>query len=260
MLARARCGMSRAPVLSVPNGGLEHAMHNMQRQPDRVAIDGPSASGKSTVGRMLAQRWGYRFLDTGIMYRCVTHIALRRKVDLASERDLGELAAELEFQLRQSAAGESELTVCGQPVGRSIYSDEVTASVSPVSAVASVRAALVAKQRQIGAEGEIVMAGRDIGTVVMPDAPLKVYLDASPGARAHRRFAELRCGGGTESYEEILASIAHRDGYDSSREHSPLARADDAILINTDALSAEEVVNHIIETCATQLAAERTRT
>ena len=259
MLARARCGMSRAPVLSVPNGGFEHAMRNLQRQPDRVAIDGPSASGKSTVGRMLAQRWGYRFLDTGIMYRCVTHYALRRKVDLASERDLGELALELEFQLRQSAAGESELTVCGHPVGRGIYSDEVTASVSPVSAVAAVRTALVAKQRQIGAEGEIVMAGRDIGTVVMPDAPLKVYLDASPGARANRRFAELQNNGGKESKEEILASIAHRDGFDSSREHSPLMRADDAILINTDALSAEGVVNHIIETYAAQRPAEPMR-
>ena len=259
MLARARCDMSRAPVLSVPNGGLEHAMHNLQRQPDRVAIDGPSASGKSTVGRMLAQRWGYRFLDTGIMYRCVTHYALRRKVDLASERDLGELAAELKFELHQSATDESELTVCGHPAGRDIYSDEVTASVSPVSAVAGVRTALVAKQRQIGAEGEIVMAGRDIGTVVMPDAPLKVYLDASPGARANRRFAELRCGGGKESYEEILASIAHRDRYDSSREHSPLTRAGDAILINTDALSAAEVVNRIIETYAAQHAAEPTR-
>ena len=234
-------------------------MHNMQRQPDRVAIDGPSASGKSTVGRMLAQRWGYRFLDTGIMYRCVTHIALRRKVDLASERDLGELATELEFQLRQSATDESELTVCGQPVGRGIYSDEVTASVSPVSAVATVRTALVAKQRQIGAEGEIVMAGRDIGTVVIPDAPLKVYLDASTTSRANRRFAELLNSGGTESYEEILASIAHRDRYDSSREHSPLTRAVDAMLINTDALSAAEVVNHIIETYATQHAAEPTR-
>lgn len=259
MLARARCGMSRATVGSVPNGGLEHAMRNLQRQPDRVAIDGPSASGKSTVGRMLARRWRYTFLDTGIMYRCVTHYALRRKVDLASEQDLGELALELKFQLRQSATSESELTVCGHPVGRDIYSDEVSASVSPVSAVAAVRTALVAKQRQIGAEGEIVMAGRDIGTVVMPDAPLKVYLDASPGARANRRFAELQHGGGTESYEEILASIAHRDRYDSSREHSPLTRAVDAILINTDALSAEDVVNFIIETYAAQRPAEPTR-
>ena len=260
MPANARFGMSSISVCRALNRGCEPVQPNMQSKPDRVAIDGPSASGKSTVGRMLAHRWCYRFLDTGLMYRCVTHFALQRRVDLSNEHELGDLASSLDFRLRLSAPSASELMVCGRPAGRDLYSDAVTASVSAVSAIAEVRKALVAKQRQIGAEGDIVMAGRDIGTVVMPDAPLKVYLDASATARAGRRCSELRGKGETVSYEEIRASIAHRDGYDSSREHSPLVRAGDATLIETDALSAEQVVDRIIETCAARSPSRATRT
>ena len=224
-------------------------MMKTEEKPGRVAIDGPSASGKSTVGRLLALRWGYRFLDTGMMYRCVTDIAIRRKVDLSDGTDLGELASSLDFRLRHSERGMSDLIICGLPVADQLYSDEVTASVSRVSAVADVRVALVAKQREIGTEGEIVMAGRDIGTVVMPDAPLKVYLEASASSRARRRANELQARGEAVSYEEI-ESIERRDEYDSSRTHSPLIRAEDAWQIDTDALSAVEVVESIVETYA----------
>ena len=230
-------------------------MSSTELKPCMVAIDGPSASGKSTVGRMLALRWGYRFLDTGMMYRCVTDVAIRRKVDLSDDAALGELARSLEFRLRQSAEGKCELTVCGQPVTDQVYSDEVTASVSRVSAVADVRDALVAKQRQIGVQGEIVMAGRDIGTVVLPDAPLKVYLDASASARAARRELQLRGQGDSVSYDEILASIERRDEYDSHRAHSPLVRAEDAFRIDTDALDAAKVVECIVATYSRSLAA-----
>lgn len=221
-----------------------------EAKPDRVAIDGPSASGKSTVGRMLASRWGYRFLDTGVMYRSVTDFAIRCEVDLSDEAALGDLASSLDFLLQGSEVGVFDLTVCGQRVDDHLYSDEVTASVSRVSAVADVRVALVSKQRQIGAEGEIVMVGRDIGTVVMPDAPLKVYLEASASVRARRRVHELRGRGESVSFDEILASIERRDEYDSSRAHSPLLRAGDAFQIDTDAMIASEVVECIVETYA----------
>ena len=247
---RARYCTSRGCDSRASIDGTDLAMRKTDEKPGRVAIDGPSASGKSTVGRLLALRWGYRFLDTGMMYRCVTEFAIRRKVDLSDGTDLGELASSIDFRLRHSERGMSDLIICGLPVADQLYSDEVTASVSRVSAVADVRVALVAKQREIGTEGEIVMAGRDIGTVVMPDAPLKVYLEASASTRARRRANELQARGAAVSYEEILASIERRDEYDSSRAHSPLMRAEDALQIDTDTLSVVEVVESIVETYA----------
>ena len=224
-------------------------MQYVQAPPDRVAIDGPSASGKSTVGKMLAERLGYRFLDTGAMYRCVTYFALARQLDISDHAAITELAESLDFQLRTVAGGDSLLTVCGATMSDQLTSDDVNASVSAVSAVPGVRDAMVAQQSGIAADGAIVMAGRDIGTVVMPDAPLKVYLDASAEARARRRTNDVASVATADSYRDVLLSIEHRDERDSTRSHSPLARAEDAVYINTDDLSLSQVVDRIAAAC-----------
>lgn len=232
-------------------------MDYSQPKPDRVAIDGPSASGKSTVGAILAERWQYRFLDTGIMYRCVTQYALAQDLDMSDERVLGQLAESLRFELSRALGGGSVLTVQGESVSDDLWTDAVTASVSMVSAVGAVRTALVRQQREIGAQCGIVMVGRDIGTVVMPDADLKVYLDASAQARATRRMLQNGNVAGSVTYDEVLAAIERRDGYDSNRSHSPLTRAADAVYINTDALTAEEAVDSIEQKCRRPVGAIR---
>lgn len=220
-------------------------MDNSKPKPDRIAIDGPSASGKTTVGKLLATRWHYRFLDTGAMYRCVTHFALQQRIDLDNERALGQLAESLRFELRSRNIGDHAMIVQGLPLSQDLYTDVVTASVSRVSAVAPVRTAMVSQQRGIGAEGRIVMVGRDIGTVVMPDADLKVYLDASPRARATRRMLQYGDAPDPATYDDVLIAIERRDEYDSNRRHSPLTKADDAVCVNTDGLTLEGVVGRI---------------
>lgn len=219
----------------------------MQPKPNRVAIDGPAASGKSTIGGLLAARWQHRFLDTGIMYRCVTHFALRQGIDLSSDVALGDLAASLRFSLHKGRGGDSILTVCGEVLSDELQTDVVTSSVSRVSAVSAVRDAMVSQQRSIGAQGEIVMAGRDIGTVVMPDADFKVYLDASAHARAMRRVHDNGVADNGATFNEILASIERRDHYDSSRQHSPLTRAADAVYLRTDDYSVTDTFNRVME-------------
>ena len=220
-------------------------MDDSHTKPDRVAIDGPSASGKSTVGALLAGRWRYRFLDTGVMYRCVTHLALRHQIDLADDGSLGQLAESLRFELKRADNGDSVLTVQGDSISDDLWSDAVTASVSKVSAVGAVRTAMVGQQREVGASGCIVMVGRDIGTVVMPDADLKVYLDASAGTRATRRMLQNGHAAESATYDEVLSAIERRDEYDSNRSHSPLTMAEDAVYVDTDGLPAEGVVDHI---------------
>lgn len=222
-------------------------MSNTQPKPNRVAIDGPAASGKSTIGGLLAARWQHRFLDTGIMYRCVTQYALRHGVDMSDDGALGDLASSMRFSLGKERGGESVLTVCGEVLSDQLHTDEVTSSVSRVSAVGAVREAMVNQQRNIGAQGDIVMAGRDIGTVVMPDADFKVYLDASAHARAMRRVDDKGSADQAASFNEILVSIERRDRYDSSREHSPLTRAADAIYLRTDDFAVSDTLNRILE-------------
>ena len=224
-------------------------MDYSQLKPDSVAMDGPSASGKSTVGAILAERWRYRFLDTGIMYRCVTYCALQQDLDMTDERVLGQLAESLRFELSYAVGDESALTVQGESVSGELWTDAVTASVSMVSAVGAVRRSMVRQQREIGSQGRIVMVGRDIGTVVMPGADLKVYLDASARARATRRMLQNGNAAESATYDEVLAAIERRDEYDSNRCHSPLTMAADALYINTDDLTAEEAVDRIEQMC-----------
>jgi cytidylate kinase len=214
-------------------------------KPSTIAIDGPAASGKSTIGELLAQQLGYLYFDTGVMYRAVTWAALDRGIPIADEAAVTALAERLRIDVTPPTAGDGrQYTVLadGVDVTWAIRTPEVNAEVSPVSAYAGVRRALVAQQRRIAEGGQVVMVGRDIGTVVLPDADLKIYLDASVEERARRRWREEQARGEQSDYETVLASMRRRDEIDSSREVAPLRAAEDAVVLDTTDLSIEEVL------------------
>jgi cytidylate kinase len=213
-----------------------------------IAIDGPAASGKSAVGVALARRLGYRFFDTGAMYRAVTWLALHRHVDARDAQALTSLADRASITVRDTPGDAIEPTgvvIDGEDATPHLRDPDVEANVSLVSRVPGVRATLVRIQRELAAEGGVVMAGRDIGSVVLPDAGLKIYLDASREVRARRRAAQMRDAGLEPDFDALLADLTRRDGIDSSRHASPLTAAADAVIINTDTLPIEEVVRRI---------------
>ena len=213
-----------------------------------IAIDGPAASGKSAVGVALARRLEHRFFDTGAMYRAITWVALHRGIDVHDAAALVVLADRAKISVLEAsaeAASPTGVVVDGEDATPHLRDPDVETSVSLVSRVPGVRAALVRIQRELAAEGGVVMAGRDIGTVVLPDAGLKVYLDASREVRARRRAAQMRESGLEPDFDALVADLERRDGIDSSREASPLTAASDAVIINTDQLSVEEVVRRI---------------
>ena len=216
-------------------------------RPHAIAIDGPVASGKSAVGSRVAHELGYRFVDTGGMYRAVTVAALDRRIDLHDEEALGRLAESISLQVEPQAAGPDRVLADGVDLTELLRTAEVGEAVSLVSRVPRVREAMVRLQRELAAAGEIVMAGRDIGTVVLPDAPLKLYLDASPEERVRRRHDELLAAGESASYDDVREELALRDAIDSRRAASPLRPAEDAVHIDTDHLSLDEVVARILE-------------
>jgi CMP/dCMP kinase len=216
-----------------------------------IAIDGPAASGKSVVGATVADRLVYRFFDTGAMYRAVTWYALERGIDPHNDRALAALAdhARVEVQDLAQAAGDERtgVLVDGRDATPHLRTVSVEANVSLVSRVPAVRARMVRIQRELAAKGGVVMAGRDIGTVVLPAADLKVYLDASPRVRAERRAAQIRASGEPADVASLTADLERRDGIDSSRETSPLTAAKDAVIMHTDELTIDEVVERIVE-------------
>jgi cytidylate kinase len=208
-------------------------------------MDGPAASGKSTVACELAARLGYLYFDTGVMYRAVTWAALREGIDISDELAVTTLAQRLEIDVRPPTVADGrQYTVLadGRDVTWSIREDAVDANVSPVSAYRGVRKALVAQQRRISAQGPVVMVGRDIGTIVLPNADLKIYLDADIDERAKRRYRELTAREQEADFEDVLTSMQRRDEIDSGREVSPLVPADDAIIIDTSDLTIEGVL------------------
>ena len=217
--------------------------------PRAIAVDGSAASGKSTVGRRLASTLGYRFLDTGIMYRAVTHAALATGIAVDDASALTSLANGIQLEISLSSPekpGDERIYVNGDDVTDSIRSPEVEANVSLVSRVAGVRDALVRKQRDIAAQQSIVMAGRDIGTVVLPNADIKVYLDASLEERSRRRHEEFSHTGRGATAAEVMDDIRRRDQIDIEREISPLRPADDAIIIQTDGRRVEDILSQVI--------------
>jgi cytidylate kinase len=213
-------------------------------------MDGPAAAGKSTIAGLLAEQLGYTYFDTGVMYRAVTWVALERGLDIADEGTITALAEEIKIDVtRPTVEDGRQYTVYADDtdVTWQIRRPEVDANVSPVSAYPGVRAALTVQQRRIGQRGQIIMVGRDIGTVVLPDANLKIYLDASVEERARRRYLEVLERGQPAEYEEILEAMRRRDKIDSEREAAPLRPADDAIIVDTDGLSIEQVLAKVKE-------------
>ncbi|MEN4042766.1 MAG: (d)CMP kinase [Anaerolineaceae bacterium] len=219
------------------------------RYPHIIAIDGPAASGKSTIAEKLAERLHYLYFDTGVMYRAVTLAALRRFGAVDDEAQVSALAesVQIEVQAPSKADGRKyDVLLNGEDVTWEIRSSEVDANVSQVSVYPVVRREMTEQQRRIGARGNVVMVGRDIGTVVLPEAGFKLYLDASVEERARRRYLEVTARGEEADLDEIETSLSRRDQIDSTRDLAPLRPADDAIILPTNHLSVDEVLRRVI--------------
>jgi cytidylate kinase len=214
-------------------------------RPNTIAIDGPAGSGKSTLGCLLADELGYLYFDTGVMYRAVTLAAIQHGLVIEDEENIGRLAHQVRIDVRPPSVADGrsyDVLLDGEDVTWAIRKEAVNAAVSPVSTYAAVRDAMTAQQRRIAHENRVVMVGRDIGTVVMPDADLKIYLDASVEVRAERRYQELLARGEAADYDLVLASLQNRDRIDSGRKIAPLKPAEDAVIINADDLGIQEVL------------------
>ncbi|MDZ7844066.1 MAG: (d)CMP kinase [Anaerolineales bacterium] len=217
-------------------------------RPDIVAIDGPAASGKSTVGSKLARRWGYLYFDTGLMYRAVTWYVLEEGISPEDEKRVTSAAEEIRIDVQPPSRDDGrdyDVLVDGEDITWEIRTPRVDSNVSVVAAYPGVRQALTGQQRRIGMRGEVVMVGRDIGTVVLPEADLKIYLDASVVERALRRYRQRRDRGEEIELDQITRVMKMRDEIDSSREVAPLRAAEDAVIINSDELTVEQVLDRI---------------
>ena len=204
-----------------------------------VAIDGPSGAGKSSLARRCAAELGLLYVDTGAIYRTVGLAALRRGVDPKKEEAVAAILPELEIGMGYEE-GEQRMYLNGEDVSREIRMPEISMYASDVSAHAAVRSFLLEMQRKLARENCVIMDGRDIGTVVLPEAKLKIYLTASPEARAERRMKELQAKGLEQPFEEVLRDIIQRDEQDMNREVAPLRRAEDAVLVDTTDIGFDE--------------------
>ena len=224
-----------------------------------IAIDGYASTGKSTVARRLAKTLNYRYVDTGAMYRAITLYGLQQKIITPQQVNIPELVTalpniELNFVI-QKVSGNAEIFMNGINVEDQIRTLEVSSFVSPVATIPQVRRKLVEQQQVMGEEKAIVMDGRDIGTVVFPQAELKLFMTATPEDRADRRFKELRTKGEPVTYEAVLKNVVDRDKIDSTREDSPLKRAEDAIKIDNSNLSLEAQFEYILSLAKNKIAA-----
>lgn len=213
-----------------------------------IAIDGPAGSGKSTLGMRLAEWLGYLYFDTGVMYRAVTLAALKLSLRIDDEAAINRLSERIRIDVSQPTVADGrayDVILDGEDVTWEIRNPLVDANVSVVSAYPGVRHAMTIQQRRISQRGDMVMVGRDIGTVVLPEADLKVYLDASIEERARRRFEENRARGEQATPESILESMRQRDRLDSTRPVAPLRPAEDAVIVNTDNLDIDQVIERV---------------
>jgi cytidylate kinase len=216
--------------------------------PKIIAIDGPAASGKSTIAEKLADQLHYLYFDTGVMYRAVTLVALDRFGSVNDEATVTTVAEEIRIDVQPPSVADgrkSDVLIDHRDITWDIRSPDVNANVSQVSTYPGVRRAMTDQQRRIGSRGKVVMVGRDIGTVVFPDAEIKIYLDASLEERAHRRYQEELLRGEKVDFDKILDSLKRRDKIDSTRIIAPLKPAEDANIINTDGLSIEQVFEKV---------------
>jgi cytidylate kinase len=209
-----------------------------------VAIDGPAGAGKSTIARRIADRLGFVYINTGAMYRAIALWALRNETDLTDMHRLQKLAeaAQIDF-----GVGDGRIRLNGEDVTDAIFTPEVSAAASKISAVPGVRRALIPLQRGIAANASVVMEGRDIGSVIFPEAQVKIFLDASAEERARRRAAELEAQGGRVAVAAVAAEMRDRDTRDRQRQEAPLVQAPDAVLLDTTALSPAEVEERILQ-------------
>ena len=210
-----------------------------------IAIDGPSGAGKSTLSKLLAQRLDYIHLDTGAMYRCVALATMTRGIDPGDLERLGTLAQQLKIEFIHTPAGDLVL-LDGKDVSTAIRTPEVSLLTSKVSAAPQVRGALVTLQRRLGEAGGVVLEGRDIGTVVFPQAQVKFFLSATAAERGKRRYDELIVKGVKVSLQQTISEVSARDHADSQREHAPLLQAVDAVVIDSTNLSIEEVLSKMV--------------
>lgn len=219
----------------------------------QIAIDGPASSGKSTVAKIVAKDFGYTYLDTGAMYRAATYMAIKHQLEESDVEQLLELLDQHPISFGRSEAGEQLVFVGDVDITHPIREHAVTNRVSSIAAIPAVREKLVSLQQEIASQGGIVMDGRDIGTVVLPHAELKIFLVASVDERAERRYKENVSKGIETDLETLKAEIAARDYQDSHRETSPLKQAEDAVFLDTTGLSIEQVVEKIKEEAKSKL-------
>ena len=214
-----------------------------------ICIDGPAASGKTTIARLLAEKLGYFYLDTGVLYRAITWVALQRNIDPGDGEALGRLAQDLAIEVKPAPSGDPRQTIVladGEDVSLAIRTPKVDANVSEVSAHPSVRTALIAVQRSIAEKGGVILAGRDAGTVIWPESKVKIFLTASDEERARRRVKQAKEQGIDLEYQLVLDELRRRDQYDSGRAVAPLRVAPDATVLDTTNLSIAEVLNEIL--------------
>lgn len=213
-----------------------------------VAIDGPAGAGKSTMARMVANELGYLYVDTGAIYRTVGLYAKRMEADAHSEAAVVPLLDGLQIDLQVEADGIQHMYLNGEDVTAQIREPDISLYASAVSALAPVRAFLLEMQRNLARTRNVVMDGRDIGTVVLPNATVKIFLTADPKVRAQRRWKELQARGNTDSYEQVLQEVIQRDYNDTNRAIAPLRQAEDALLVDTSDLSLEESITLLLKT------------
>lgn len=218
-----------------------------------IAVDGPSGAGKSTLSRRVAAHFGMIYVDTGAIYRSVGLAAFRAQVDTRDAGAVEALLPSLDIQMRYDGTGEQRMILNGEDVSRDIRLPEISLCASNVSAHRSVRAFLLEQQRALARENDVIMDGRDIGTVVLPEAELKIYLTASSEARARRRMLELREKGVDCAFAEVLRDIELRDEQDTHRAEAPLRRADDAVLLDTTALDFDQSFEAMCAICRERL-------